>query len=695
MRIVFFLIFLLSCSKTRDFSDNDWAYYRGDNSVSHYKAFDQINVSNVHKLQKVWEFKSDDHDKNNRSQIQCNPLIVDGVVYGTTPTMKLFALDGSSGNKKWIFDPYNGNYKNHGTGVNRGLNIYRDQNEDRILYATFSKLYAINAKDGKLIQSFGKKGLVDLKKGLGKNVDNMLLAANTPGVIFKDKLILGHRTSESIGAVPGHIRAFNVYSGKIEWTFHTIPYPGEFGYDTWPQDAYLKSGGANAWSGFSLDLKNEIVYIPTGSAAFDYYGGDREGSNLFANSIIALNPNDGSRLWHYQVIHHDIWDRDLPAAPNLIDIQIKEKTVKALAQITKSGYLFVLDRISGKPIYPIKEKNVPLSKLEGEKAWPTQPVPTVFPSFSRNKLTELDFPLRSKKAYEFFKKLWENRVYGEFEPLTTKGNILFPGLDGGGEWGGAAFNPKTNILYINSNEMPWDLSMEKIEGAALGETIYKTACLSCHGNDLEGNKGIYSNIPSISNLSNKMSKKDLKSILINGKGIMPSFNSLDDIEIESIIDFLIKENKDTLSNNKSSWPYPYSFGGFKKMYAEDGFPAIKPPWGQLTAINMNNANIEWQIPLGNHEELFIDGFNTTGTENYGGPIVTGGGIIIIAATMDEKIRIFDQKSGELLWEDLLPAAGYATPSTYMIDGKQYIVIACGGGKLDTKSGSSYVAYSIE
>tara|TARA_B110000438_G_scaffold148637_1_gene143151 strand:+ start:18514 stop:20598 length:2085 start_codon:yes stop_codon:yes gene_type:complete len=694
MRFFLLLFFLISCSSNNRFSDNDWAYYRADHSVSHYKPFNQINTSNVKELKKVWEFSSGDHDLNNTSQIQCNPLIIDGILYGTTPQMKLIALNAETGENIWTFDPYKDDYKAHGTGVNRGLNIFRDKNGDRILYATFSKLYSIDSRDGTLIKSFGESGIVDLKKGLGRRVDGMLLAANTPGIIFKDKLILGHRASESTGAVPGHIRAFNIYSGEIEWIFHTIPYPNEFGYDTWPKDAYLNSGGANAWSGFSLDMENEIVYVPTGSAAFDYYGGDREGDNLFANSIIALDANNGLRLWHYQVTHHDIWDRDLPAAPNLVDIKMGNKSIKALVQITKSGYLFVLNRITGNPIYPIIEKDVPKSKLEGEKASLTQPVPTVFPIFSRNKLTELDFPIRSKKAYDFSKKLWENRVYGEFEPLTTTGNILFPGLDGGGEWGGAALHPPTNILYVNSNEIPWDLRMEKVEGKALGETIYRTACLSCHGENLEGNKGVYSNIPSLVNISDNISITSIKNTIQNGKGIMPSFSNLDDKEIKSIIDFITNTNNSD-TTNKSTWPYPYSFAGFNKMYAEDGYPAIKPPWGQLTAINLNNHEIVWQVPLGNHDELSIDGFDNTGTENYGGPIVTDGGIVIIAATMDEKLRIFNQLSGELLWEDVLPAAGYATPSTYMVNGKQYIVIACGGGKLGTKSGSSYVAYSID
>ena len=338
---------------------------------------------------------------------------------------------------------------------------------------------------------------------------------------------------------------------------------------------------------------------------------------------------------------------------------------------------------------------MPKSSLIGEFSWPTQPVPTIYPSFSRINLSDDDYPIRSKEARDYAKRVWESSKYEEFLPLSLSETILFPGLDGGGEWGGAAYNPNSGIIFINSNEMPWSLKMNKKEGLTLGKTVYNSGCMICHGEDLKGNLGVYSNIPSLVNIKDRMTNKSLEEIILNGKGIMPSFSNLSNDEINAIINYLIDpETENSTYEKMNSWPYPYVFGGFKKHYAPDGYPAIKPPWGQLTAIDLNKASILWQIPLGQHDDLKKLGLIETGTENYGGPLVTSGGILIIAATMDEKIRAFDQNTGELLWEDKLPAAGYATPSTYIIDDKQYIVIACGGGKLNTKSGSSYVAYSI-
>ncbi|MEO0898385.1 MAG: c-type cytochrome [Bacteroidota bacterium] len=685
-----------SVSSSKDhIKDENWAFYLGAPSSTQFKDFTQINSQNVSKLTKVWEYHAGDKHPDNRSQIQCNPLIIDGVLYGTSPKLKLFALDAKTGQERWKFDPSIWNDELQNLGVNRGMTYWEKGNDKRILYTVGSDLYAIDIDQGKPVSSFGVNGKVNLKEGLGRDMDKTYYGNNTPGIIYKDVLIIGGRVSEGADHAPGHIRAFDVRNGKLKWMFHTIPHPGEFGYDSWPDSAYLKSGGANVWAGFSMDEEEGIVYAPTGSASFDFYGGDRKGENLFANSIIAIKAETGERLWHFQCRHHDLWDRDLPAPPNLIEIQKDGKTIKALAQITKSGRLFVLDRLTGDPIYPIEEVKAPPTNLDGEEAWPTQPHPTVFPPFSRTSLSEKDLAIRSEEAAAFAKDIWKSKDHGEFIPPSEKGKILFPGMDGGGEWGGAAYDPQQSILYVNSNEMSWNFKMKRYRPSSLGQSIYQGNCQSCHAEDFKGNQ-LFGNVPSLVGVEERRSKEEMASLLKMGKGVMPAFSKLSEQEIESVIAFVSGEaEQEGPFINEGVWPYPYFFEGYQKLKAKDGLPIIRPPWGQLTAIDMNKAEILWQVPLGNIDSLNIPGHPNTGIENYGGPVVTSGNLLFIAATADEKFRVFDKRTGKMLKEFSLPAAGYATPATYMIDGKQFVVIACGGGKLGTQSGDSYIAFSLE
>jgi len=439
-----FLLLLFSLQACQEDSDKfvNWDTYLGDKHSSQYTPLTQINKENVKNLKVAWTYTAGDADlEKNRTQIQCNPLIIDGVLYGSSPRLKFFALDATSGKEIWKFDPFGDNeYKAFGMGVNRGLAYWTDGQEKRLLVTAGPHIYAIDAKTGALISGFGKNGKVDMHEGLDRNVEDLFINSNTPGIIFKDKLILGCRVSESGGAVPGHIRAFNVHTGVQEWIFHTIPHPGEYGYETWSAGAWQYSGGANAWAGFSLDEEREMVFAPTGSASFDFYGGDRIGENLFANCLIALDANTGERKWHFQTVHHDIWDKDLPAPPNLVRVKHEGKEIDAVAQITKSSYVFLFDRETGTPLFPIKEVPTPLSTLAGESAWPTQPIPVKPPQFSRNRVTEKDLTTRTPEANAYVKKIWKKASEGaHFVPLTEDGTIVFPGLDGGGEWGGAAF----------------------------------------------------------------------------------------------------------------------------------------------------------------------------------------------------------------------------------------------------------------
>jgi quinoprotein glucose dehydrogenase len=656
-------------------SDFDWAAYLGDPSSSHYSRLQQIDTANVRELRVAWIHRTGDADPENRSQIQCNPIVVDGVLYGTSPRLALFALDAATGEELWRFDPFSGEYRLFGIGVNRGVVYWKEGSDERILYTAGEKLYAVDARTGKTIPSFGEGGAVDLHEGLGERAQELFVSANTPGVVFEDLLILGHRASESLPSVPGDIRAFDVRSGKLVWSFHTIPHPGEYGHDTWPEDSWKRSGGANAWAGMSLDVRRGVVYVPTGSAAYDFYGGDRPGANLFANTLLALDARTGRRLWHYQAVHHDLWDRDLPAPPNLVTIEREGRKVDAVAQITKSGHVFVFDRDTGEPLFPIEEREALASGLEGEATWPTQPVPVKPPPFARSRLTK-------ENALEWaHARLERLRPSEPFTPPSREGTIIFPGFDGGGEWGGAAHDPETGILYVNASEMPWVLTMVDVHEGAVhsGRMVYATHCAYCHGIEREGDSlGAF---PSITDLDDETHVRDL---LREGQGFMPSFAHLGSEDVDSLLAYLFDRADPRPAVDEEETLLRYTSTGYHRFVDQGGNPAVEPPWGTLTAIDLNQGEILWQATLG----------SGGGTENYGGPLVTAGGLVFIAATKDEKIRAFDRGSGALLWEADLPAGGYATPATYSVDGHQYVVVAAGGGKMGTKSGDAYVAFAL-
>lgn len=707
----FFLVVLGACqSNQKDYSG--WPAYAGGKEGNRYSSNSQITPENVNQLTVAWTFSSHDKDSSNRSQNQCNPIVVDGILYGTTPRLKLFALNAATGEVKWIFDPVTVDtaskhdryafYK-----VNRGVVYWQNESgaEQRIFYSTGSKTWAIDAKIGIPVKEFGKGGYIELSENLDRDPTtfNPFVAGTTPGIIYEDLLIMGHRVAESADAAPGHIRAFDVRTGERKWIFHTVPQPGEVGYESWEDpNAWKEFGGANNWAGMSLDEDRGILYVPTGSIGGDFYGGIRPGANLFGNSLLALDAATGQYKWHFQVVHHDLWDRDLPANPNLVTLKQDGKKIDAVAQITKHGYVFLFDRVTGNPVFPIEERPVPVSDLPGELAYPTQPFPVLPEPFARQSFTLADVSELDSALVEKFKSI----KYGEpFTPPSKSGVWIFPGFDGGGEWGGAAVDPETGILYVNSSELPWSLTIIDIPGKIgtvstnRGENVYGTYCIACHGPDRKGNG---SSFPSLLDLQKKYTAQQVWSLVETGKNMMPSFSQIKGADKEALLAFLMEqestnEKEPTTTDQKQGSimdRVPYTMTGYNRFLDSNGYPGIKPPWGTLNAVDLNSGKLLWKVPLGEYEELTKRGIEPTGTENYGGPIVTKSGLVFIAATKDEKIRAFDKRTGHVLWEAPLPAAGYATPATYVIDGKQYVVIACGGGKIGSKSGDSYVAFAL-
>lgn len=668
----------------------DWPAYLGDKAATHYSTLSQITPENVRQLEVAWTWNAGDA-RDDSTQIQCNPLVIGGVLYVSTPGLKLVALDAATGEERWTFDPP------EASGVNRGMAYWEDGDDRRILYGSGQWLHAVDAATGHPVESFGRGGRVDLAPGLGREVAGMQLQANTPGVIFRDLIILSMRVGEGPApAAPGYIRAYDIRSGMLVWTFHTLPHPGEPGYETWPADAWRRIGGVNVWAGMTVDEERGLVFCPVGSAAFDFWGGNRRGDNLYSNCVLALDAATGRRVWHYQMVRHDLWDRDPPAPPTLVTVRREGVEIPAVAQITKSGHVFVFHRETGEPLFPIEEVAVPTSDLAGEVTSPTQPLPLIPAPFARQLFTAAEITDRSPSArlavLERFVRL---RAHALFAPPSREGTIIFPGFDGGGEWGGAAVDPD-GVLYVNSNEMPWILTMiETSGGTTLGQQVYLQNCTGCHGADRKGNAA--QNIPSLVGLKQRLTRAQTMEVIVKGRAVMPPWAFLADGQREALVSFLLGEGEaappvEPVTGGADAPPYTHT--GYNRWFDPDGYPAVKPPWGTLNAIDLNTGEFRWRVPLGEFPELTEKGVAKTGTENYGGPVITAGGLLFIGASKDEHFRAFDLRTGEELWHAKLPAGGYATPATYAVDGRQYVVIACGGGKMGTKSGDAYVAFAL-
>jgi len=673
-------------------ADWEWREYLGDPARSHYSPLAQIHRANVAQLEPAWSYDTGPLE-GSLTQIQCNPIVVGGVLYATTARSQVFALDAATGRELWRFDPIA-----HGSaaqGHNRGVVHWEGPDGGRILAAAGQDLWALDARTGRPIESFGRAGRVDLREGLAHGTQGGDVTSPTPGAVFRDLLILGTKVGETEGAAPGDLRAYDLRSGRVRWIFHTIPHDGEPGAQSWPAGAWRSQGGANSWAGVALDRERGLVFVPTGSGTPDFWGGGREGDNLFANSLLALDAATGERAWHFQLVHHDLWDRDLPAPPNLVTLERDGRRIDAVAQPTKSGHVFVFERETGRPVFPIEERAVPAGLVEGQRVSPTQPFPTAPPPFARQRfdLARLEDRGEEIRTRELA-RLAGVRMGRPFIPPSLEGSLMYPGFDGGAEWGGAAWDPTTGLLYVNANEVGAVLRLMERPKGVNPRSVYLEKCGVCHGVDLEGT-GVG---PSLRALGERRTLVEIYTTIVLGGGRMPSFADVPLPIIERLTAYLVMpDDPDAAMAALDARPGSdsrYVSAGYVFLRDARGIPLNEPPWGTLSAIDLAAGTLRWQVPLGEYPQLAGQGLAGTGAENYGGPVVTAGGLLFIAASPDAKLRAFDKLTGELVWEAALPAAGYATPSTYSAGGRQFVVVAAGGGKLGTASGSRYVAFAL-
>jgi quinoprotein glucose dehydrogenase len=714
---MFLLVWNSGCEQDRDTFTN-WGIYKADEKSSSYSPLDQINKENVSKLALAWVFEPNDTIAGGRPRnSESNPIIIEDVLYTTSARGRLFAVDAGTGALKWSFDPF---YGERGGGIKRGVTYWEDGSDKRILFTGGDKLFAIDATTGVPIPSFGKEGKVDLNQGMRGDPDKISVIPTSPGILFEDLLILGTEVSELYGAEPGHVRAYNVRTGESIWTFHTIPQPGEVGHESWPGDAWKYAGGANNWGGLSLDASREMVFFATGSPTYDYYGADRKGMNLFGNSVVAVNARTGAYLWHFQTVHHDLWDYDLPAPPNLVTVEHDGRKIDAVAQTSKVGFLYVLDRETGESLFPIEERPVPHSDVPGEEAWPTQPFPLKPAPYARQYLEEADIADYSAASRDSLLQVFRSLRYeGLFTPPSVGGTLQFPGSRGGSSWGGAAFDASTGLLYVRSNDSPEIMRLKKVEPDSpisdqsvyeLGESIYTRYCVNCHGKDRKGDE---QGNPSLLGLKGRISEADVLTKIRQGGGKMPNFSSIiaDKRNEEAILAFLFENEtqqpsgretyllKEIISNqgaspesqSTDSLPRYLNLTAYGYFRDSKGRPGIKPPWGMLHAINLSTGEYAWSVRLGNKPE-FQSAQQETGETGSAGPTVTAGGLVFIAGTRDNMFRAFDKDTGEKLWEIDLPGFANANPSSYQVDGKQYIVLSVGGTAENTAG--SVMAFSL-
>ncbi len=709
------IVVVYSAYKAFEDHPRAWSSYRGNSETNAYSPLKQINKNNIQNLEIAWQFGGPAPapgaaagGRGFGGGGQSNPIVIDGAMYSIL-NRKVYAVNSTTGEQIWEFNPATNGLT--GAIAMRGVTYWEKGNDKRILTTVGPNLIAINAKTGELIKSFGVDGKVDMRVGLIPGVDPTTIrdvTASSPGVVCGDLIIMGSRVDENYGASPGHIRAYNTVTGKLTWTFHTIPHPGEYGYETWPKDAWKEFGGVNDWAGLSADKKRNMVFIATGGASYDFYGVDRPGSNLFAQSVVALDAKTGKRKWHFQTIHHDLWDWDLTSPPNLVTITKNGKKIDAVVQLSKSGFVFVLDRVTGKSLFPIKEVKVPQSDIPGEKTWPTQPMPVLPKPFSRQVLTEADISNFSQAAHDssvrMFRKL---RYEGIFTPPSVKGTFHSPGSLGGADWGGGSFDPTTNIIYIKTNEAPEIIRMQKIENRAvtnqtdfeIGRTIYNQNCVACHGASKGGDEFNY---PSLINIQKRMTDEQIINKIKVGGGKMPGYAAAIAGKEAAILAYVTgTDNKTYVTAQSGNAPTPpaqkvkytnvVAYSAISDMTRK---PFITPPWGTLAAINLATGKYLFQVPAGNNASLQKPGEPETGLVSNPGAVATGGGIVFLGTGPDKTLRAFDSKTGKVVWQTVLPGAPGSTPSVYQgTDGNQYVAVTIGADA--THPNGSIITYRLK
>ncbi|MDA1073355.1 MAG: PQQ-binding-like beta-propeller repeat protein [Proteobacteria bacterium] len=698
------LVFLLSgCADGPEPVADKWATwqsYAGSADTSQYSSLTGINVENVTGLEVAWTFPSGE------AAHRSTPIVIDDVMF-VVANGGVAALNAATGEQKWFSaDCVSPNA--------RGLVYWQsdDGSQQRLLVIRDPELLALDARTGKRL-AFGERESIDLRLNLGRDPETIgRIASMSPGRVHENLIILGSAMGDdAYDAAPGDIRAYDVLTGEMVWTFHTIPHPGEAGYETWPPDAYKTIGAANAWTAMSLDEERGIIYANTGAPSYHFHGGNRLGDNLFSNSLLALNASTGERLWHFQAVHHDVWDYDIAMAPKLLTVERGGQRIDAVTLAGKHGFLFVFDRVTGEPVFPIEERAVPQTDVPGEQTSPTQPYPLVLPPFANQTLSEdnLSPYADPEEVASLASRIRQARNEGLFTPPSFRGSVNAPGSRGGAQHGNGAVIPDAGLLFMAVIESPTipklelrnDLTAEQFLAAGVAAT-YTATCAPCHGARGKGQPPL---IPGLAGLSDRMSGTEFASIVKQGRGRMPAVQNLPETQLSALMDHIGQLDRLAVAEPSDEVPELETpamdvsdaqryRSGYHHFFSDNGLVG-PPPWSKLIAYDLNEGVIVWQKPYGDVPALVKRGITGTGSLFPTNSLMATASGLLFSATNDRKIRAWDQASGAVLWSADLPADPGGIPATYTVDGRQYLVATATRGEI-TSSGDqhAYVVYAV-